>query len=99
MASMHEKRKQFDQAIELYHKALTEDNNRFTRNSLREVERLKEKFEKESYINKDKAEEHRERGNTCFKEKRYAEAKAEYDEAVKRNPEDARLYSNRAAAL
>merc|ERR1712099_152846 len=59
MASVCEKRKQFDEAITWYNKALTEDNNRTTRNALRELERAKEKFEKESYINPEKAEEHR----------------------------------------
>jgi len=99
MASVHEKRKDYDKAIELYNKSLCEDNSRFTRNALRELERNKEKHEKESYIDPAKAEEHRERGNEFFKEKKYADAKREYDEAVKRNPTDAKLYSNRAAAL
>lgn len=99
MASVYEKRKQYEQAIEMYGKSLTEDNNRSVRNSLRECERLKEKFEKDSYIDPVKAEEHREKGNEHFKEKRWVESKTEYDEAVKRNPQDAKLYSNRAAAL
>eukprot|EP00930_Biecheleria_cincta_P096128 TRINITY_DN87_c0_g2_i1.p1 TRINITY_DN87_c0_g2~~TRINITY_DN87_c0_g2_i1.p1 ORF type:complete len:609 (-),score=200.04 TRINITY_DN87_c0_g2_i1:475-2229(-) len=99
MASLHEKKKEFDQAIEMYNKALTEDNNRQTRNALRECERLKEKAEKEAYLDPVKAEEHREKGNEAFKEKKYAEAKLEYDEGIKRNPKDAKLYSNRAAAL
>eukprot|EP00429_Kryptoperidinium_foliaceum_P015662 CAMPEP_0176036634 /NCGR_PEP_ID=MMETSP0120_2-20121206/18144_1 /TAXON_ID=160619 /ORGANISM="Kryptoperidinium foliaceum, Strain CCMP 1326" /LENGTH=620 /DNA_ID=CAMNT_0017370021 /DNA_START=51 /DNA_END=1909 /DNA_ORIENTATION=- len=99
MASVHEKRREFDQAIEMYNKSLTEDNSRFTRNALRELERAKEKHEKESYVDPCKAEEHREKGNDFFKEKKYAEAKQEYDEAIRRNPKDAKLYSNRAAAL
>mmetsp|Transcript_173689 Transcript_173689/g.422463 ORF Transcript_173689/g.422463 Transcript_173689/m.422463 type:complete len:405 (+) Transcript_173689:134-1348(+) len=99
MASVHEKRKQFDEAIEFYNKSLTEDNNRTTRNALRELERAKEKFEKESYIDPAKAEEHREKGNEFFKQQNWAAAKSEYDEAVKRNPKDAKLYSNRAASL
>merc|ERR1719284_2029071 len=99
MASTYEKRKQFDQAIEYYNKALTEDNNRNTRNALREIERMKEKHEKEAYLDPVKAEEHREKGNEFFKAQSWAAAKAEYDEGVKRNPKDAKLYSNRAAAL
>merc|ERR1712190_535898 len=72
MAAVCEKRKQFDQAIEYYNKALTEDNNRQTRNALRDLERAKEKYEKESYIDPEKAEEHREKGNEFFKANNWA---------------------------
>lgn len=99
MASVYEKRKQYAEAIEYYNKALTEDNNRHTRNALRECERAKEKFERESYVDPEKAESHREKGNEFFKAQKWADAKQEYDEAIKRNPQDAKLYSNRAAAL
>jgi len=99
MAAVYEKRKQYDQAIEMYQKALTEDNNRVTRNGLRDCERAKEKFEKESYLDPAKAEEHREKGNEYFKEQNWAPAKQEYDEAIRRNPTEPKLYSNRAAAL
>merc|ERR550537_1371439 len=99
MASVFEKKKDFAKAKEMYNKALTEDNNRQTRNALRELERIREKHEKEAYLDPVKAEEHREKGNEFFKANKYPDAKAEYDEAVKRNPKDAKLYSNRAAAL
>jgi len=99
VAAIYEKKKEYAMAIEYYQKALTEDNNRFTRNALREVERVKEKYERESYIDPALAEQHREKGNEAFKEKKWADAKKEYDEAVKRNPQDAKLYSNRAASL
>eukprot|EP00930_Biecheleria_cincta_P096127 TRINITY_DN87_c0_g1_i2.p1 TRINITY_DN87_c0_g1~~TRINITY_DN87_c0_g1_i2.p1 ORF type:complete len:605 (-),score=194.58 TRINITY_DN87_c0_g1_i2:517-2268(-) len=99
MASIHEKRKEFAQAIEMYNKALTEDNTRQTRNALRECQIKQEKAEKDAYIDPTKAEEHREKGNEYFKDKDYASAKKEYDEGIKRNPKDPKLYSNRAAAL
>lgn len=99
MASIHEKKKEFAQAKELYEKSLTEDNTRQTRNALRELERAWENHEKNAYLDPAKAEEHREKGNEFFKNQDWPNAKAEYDEAVKRNPKDAKLYSNRAAAL
>jgi stress-induced-phosphoprotein 1 len=99
MASIYEKQKDYAQAKEHYQKALMEDNHRNTRNALRELERAEEKYQRESYLDPAKAEEHREKGNEFFKANNYPEAKSEYDEAVKRNPTDAKLYSNRAAAL
>jgi len=99
MASVYEKQNEYEKAIEMYNKALTEDNNSQTRNALREIERKKEKWEKERYQDSGKAEEHREKGNEFFKNNDFAKAKTEYDEAIRRNPGDAKLYSNRAAAL
>lgn len=37
----------FDDAIEMYQKALTEDNNRHTRTALNECKHMKEKYERE----------------------------------------------------
>ncbi|CAE7215506.1 unnamed protein product [Symbiodinium pilosum] len=99
MASVYEKQRKFDDAIAMYNKALTEDNSRQTRNALRQVERAKEKHEKEQYLDVTKAQEHRERGNEYFKANSMVEAKQEYDEAIRRNPQDAKLFSNRAAAF
>jgi len=99
MGSCYQRQKQFDTAIEYYGKALTEDNNKNTRNALRECERAKEKFEADSYLDPAKAEECREKGNELFKAQKYAEAKTYYDDGIKRNPKDAKLYSNRAACL
>eukprot|EP00928_Gymnodinium_smaydae_P069129 TRINITY_DN5251_c0_g2_i1.p1 TRINITY_DN5251_c0_g2~~TRINITY_DN5251_c0_g2_i1.p1 ORF type:complete len:621 (+),score=229.41 TRINITY_DN5251_c0_g2_i1:121-1863(+) len=99
MASVYEKKKEFALAIEMYNKSLTEDNTKQTRNALRELERAKEKFEKEQYIDPVKAEEHNDKAREFFKANEMAKAKAEYDEAIKRNPKDAKLYSNRSAAL
>lgn len=99
MASLYLKQGKFQDAIDCYNKSLTEDNNRTTRNMLREAQSAQEKAEKEAYINPALADEHREKGNALFKENKYAEAKSHYDEAIRRNPADAKLYSNRAATL
>lgn len=99
IAVAHEQKKQFDEAIEYYNKALMEDNSRNTRNALRDLEKKKEKAEKDAYLDPAKAEEHREKGNEYFKAQNWAEAKKEYDESIKRNPKQAKTYSNRAASL
>lgn len=99
LASCYTKMEMYDEAMAAYQKSLLEDNNRVTRCALKEVERLKEKREREKYIDPQKAEEHREKGNEYFKAFKFPEAKKEYDEAIRRNPMDAKLYTNRAAAL
>lgn len=89
----------FEESKEMYQKALTEDNNRHTRNAMRDMDTAWEKHKKTAYLDPVKAEEHRTQGNSYFKEQKWAEAKQEYDEAIKRNPDDPRSYSNRAATL
>lgn len=91
--------KQYDKAIEAYEKSLVEDNCRSTRNALKELERRKEREEREAYIDPEKAEEHKNKGNEFFKNNDFPKAKEQYDEAIKRNPSDPKLYSNRAATL
>ncbi|CAD7935112.1 unnamed protein product [Amoebophrya sp. A120] len=99
LAVCHAKQKKFDTAIEYYEKSLAEDNNRTTRAALADLKKDKLKFEKEAYVDVDKAEEHKEKGNAFFKENKFVDAKKEYDEACRRNPKDAKLFCNRAAAL
>jgi len=98
-ATCFERQHKYAEAKSMYESALTEDNNRNTRVAMREMEEAREKYEKAAYLDKDKSEEARLRGNEHFKNQKWAEAKTEYDEAIKRNPDDAKLYSNRAAAL
>jgi len=54
MASVCERRKDYAQGIEYLNKALTEDNNKQTRNALRELEAKKDKAEKDAYIDQSK---------------------------------------------
>merc|ERR1711972_435550 len=99
MASCYEKQKKYDQAKLMYEKSLTEDNNRVTRNALRDMEKKRDKEEAEAKIDPVKGEQLRESGNEHFKAGRFADAKKDYDVAIECSPKDAKIYSNRAAAL
>ncbi|CDJ49419.1 Hsc70/Hsp90-organizing protein, putative [Eimeria brunetti] len=99
MAACYSRQKNYSKAIEMYEKSLCESNTRQTRAALADVKRMKEKADREAYIDPEKAEEHRQKGNDFFKNNDFPNAKKEYDEAILRNPKDPKLYSNRAAAL
>jgi len=99
IATCYSKMNKYDESKEFFDKALTEDNNKNVRNAIREMERERDAWKETQYMDPVKADEHRNKGNEFFKAQKYVEAKAEYDEAIKRNPKDAKVYSNRAAAL
>lgn len=86
-------------SIKYFEKSLSENRTKDILEKLQEVEQLKKKRDIEAYINPELSNEAREKGNELFKAHNYAESVKFYAEAVKRNPSDARNYSNRAASL
>ena len=93
------KKDDLPKAIEFYEKSLTEHRTASTLNKLRDAQRTLKKRETEAYMDKDKAEEARVKGNAEFKKGDWPAAVKEYTEMIKRDPTDPRGYSNRAAAL
>lgn len=89
--------KDFEPAIETFQKALTEHRNPDTLKKLNDAERAKKDLEQQEYFDPKLADEEREKGNEFFKQQQYPEAVKHYTEALKRNPKDSRVYSNRAA--
>lgn len=86
-------------AIEYFQRSLTEHRTPEILAKLRSTEKAKIDADKAAYIDPVKAEEAREEGNKYFKEADWPNAVKAYTEMIKRAPEDARGYSNRAAAL
>lgn len=96
------KQGELEAAIEVYSHSLTEHRNADTLKRLHDTEKALKDRKEEEYVDMDKCNEEKEKGNAAFKEQKYPEAVAHYTEALKRgpskiNPEAHKLYSNRAA--
>ena len=91
------KLKRYDESIENYKKAMREHNDPAYKEAMKSVEKHKKVEEELAYLDPAKAEEHREAGNKLFSENQYPEAIKEYDEGLRRDPNNVKIYSNRAA--
>ncbi|XP_066343561.1 hsp70-Hsp90 organizing protein-like [Miscanthus floridulus] len=97
LAKLAKSSQDYDAAIETFQKALTEHRNPDTLKKLNDAERAKRELEQQEYYDPRIADEEREKGNEFFKQQKYPEAVKHYTEALRRNPKDPRVYSNRAA--
>jgi len=95
--SAYQGKKEYEKAIKCYQNSLTEVRCAPTLNKLRKCESEYEKAKAAAYENPEIAEQERVKGNEFFKQNNFPEAMKCYNEAIKRAPRQASLYSNRAA--
>lgn len=93
------KKDDLELAVKFFDKSLTEHRTPDVLNKLRATQKEIKTREATSYINPEKAEEARLEGKEYFTKMDWPNAVKAYTEMIKRAPEDARGYSNRAAAL
>eukprot|EP00124_Ichthyophonus_hoferi_P005018 Ihof_evm1s642 gene=Ihof_evmTU1s642 len=92
------KEENYEEAIKWFQKSLTEHRVKDVLEKLNKTEKLQKEIQTKLYIDPVKSAEEKVKGNAFFKENKYPEAIGAYSEAIKRDPTDHVLYSNRAAA-
>jgi len=92
------KQDKYEESIDNYKKASLEHNDFSYKEAMRKVQKAQKKAEEEAYLDPEKSEEHREIGNKLFKEGNFPMAIKEYDEGLRRDPKNVKIFSNRAFA-
>ena len=92
------KQSMFAEAVSAYEKSLMECYNRDTEKRLKLIKKKKTEADKKAYLNPEEGLKAKTRGNEFFKQGNWPKAVHEYSEAIKRDPENAVYYGNRAAA-
>jgi len=91
------KMENYDEAIRQFDLSLVEHRSPDVITRLNQIKKILKEKEELAYLDKDKAEEERTKGNEFFSNGDFPEAIKHYTEALRRNPSDERIYSNRAA--
>jgi len=89
--------KKWSEAIENYEKAQVEE---YTDKNKEAIKKAQAQFKKENetaYLDVEKSEEEKAAGNALFAQGKWIDAIAHYTEALKRNPQNYKVLSNRAA--
>ncbi|KAG5675088.1 hypothetical protein PVAND_005020 [Polypedilum vanderplanki] len=97
IANSYKKLGEYKNAKTYYEKSLSEHRTPEVKTMLSEVEKIINEEERRAFIDPAKAEEEKEKGNEYFKKGDFSTAIKHYTEAINRNPDDPKLYSNRAA--
>ncbi|CAH0550139.1 unnamed protein product [Brassicogethes aeneus] len=97
IGNAYKRMKKYESAKTCYEKSLTEHRTPEAESLLSDVEKVIKEEEIKANFDMELAEKEKEKGNELFKKGDFAAALKHYCEAIKRNLDDAKLYSNRAA--
>lgn len=97
IGTMYHQRKEFDKALEHYKRSLLEFRDPVIVKKITQIEKQMKEEAKKAYYDDEKAEIARQEGNEKFKGGDFPGAIKCYEESLKRNPNDPKVYSNRAA--
>jgi len=98
IGNSYKAKKDYKNAKTFYEKALSEHRTPEIKESLSKVDKMLKEETLKAYLDPQKSEEEKAKGNDFFKKGDYPGAIKHYTEAIARNPDDAKIYSNRAAS-
>ncbi|CAD5121870.1 DgyrCDS10333 [Dimorphilus gyrociliatus] len=97
IGNANQKLGKLDEALHFFNKSVSEHRSSDIVKKINEIQKLLKEKERLAYINPEKSLEAKQKGNEFFTQGKFPEAISFYTEAIKRNPEDPKLFSNRAA--
>jgi len=98
IAAAHTKANNIPEALKAYQTAQTEHYDKNIERKMKTLELEFKKWEREQYKNPQLGLEAKERGNAFFRDGNFPQAIAEYEEATKRDPDNAVYRNNLASA-